>query len=130
MTFLLKWKPDFRETRKRKRIEKEIKKLEKLGRILKPIEETKADRSLIKEQKNRQRSQVELSKEEIDDEYFLKKEWKKYIAQQQDIQMEQIQRALKSQESALKELKKDNMNLYLMAIQVINLAIVLNFLVI
>lgn len=86
-----------------------------------------ADRSLIKEQKNRQRSQVELSKEEIDDEYFLKKEWKKYIAQQHDLQMEQIQRALKSQENALKELKKDNMSLYLMAIQVINLAIVLYF---
>jgi hypothetical protein len=100
-------------------MEKEIKKLERLGRILKPIEENQADRSLIKEQKSRQRSQVVLTKDEIDDEYFLKKEWKKYIAQQHDNQMEQIQRALKSQENALKELKKDNLNLYLHAIQVV-----------
>ena len=35
------------------------------------------------------------------------------------IQMEQIERALKSQEKALKELKRDNIDLYNKAIQVI-----------
>ena len=66
----------------------------------------------------RQRTGIELSKQEIDEEYFLKKEWKKYINQQQNLQMEQIQRALKTQEHALQELKADNFNFYQKAIQV------------
>ena len=35
-----------RETRKRKRLEKEMKRLDRLGRILKPIEEIDGDRSI------------------------------------------------------------------------------------
>ena len=38
-----------RENRKRKRIEKQIKSMEKLGRKMKPIEETEPDRALVKE---------------------------------------------------------------------------------
>ena len=38
-----------RENRKRKRLEKEIKKLEKFGRKLKPIEELEPDRKITKE---------------------------------------------------------------------------------
>jgi len=38
-----------RENRKRKRIEKQIKSMEKLGRKLKPVEETEPDRALVKE---------------------------------------------------------------------------------
>ncbi len=66
----------------------------------------------------RKRSGIELTKQEIDEEYFLKKEWKKYIHQQQNFQMDQIQRALKSQEYALQELKNDSLTLYNKAIQV------------
>ena len=40
------------------------------------------------------------------------------MAQQHSNQMQQIKRALKSQEVALKELKKDNLELYNKAIQV------------
>lgn len=40
------------------------------------------------------------------------------MAQQHEQQMEQLNRALKSQMKALEELKKDNINLYNMAIQV------------
>lgn len=38
-----------RENRKRKRIEKQIKSMEKLGRKMKPVEETEPDRALVKE---------------------------------------------------------------------------------
>ena len=38
-----------RENRKKKKIEKEIKKLERFGRRLKPIEENEPDRALAKE---------------------------------------------------------------------------------
>ena len=38
-----------RENRRKKRIEKEIKKMEKIGRKLKPIEELEPDRSIVKQ---------------------------------------------------------------------------------
>lgn len=59
-----------------------------------------------------------MNKEETNDEYFLNKEWNNYLKNQHRFQMEQIERALKSQELALNELKSDNLNLYNMAIQV------------
>jgi len=68
----------------------------------------------------RKRSGIELTKQEMDEEYFLKKEWKKYIHQQHNFQMDQIQRALKSQEYALQELKCDSSIFYNKAIQVLN----------
>lgn len=40
-----------RENRRKKRIEKEIKKMEKIGRKLKPIEELEPDRVVLKEVK-------------------------------------------------------------------------------
>jgi hypothetical protein len=62
---------------------------------------------------------TEYTKKESDDAYFLKKEWGSYMNHQHLAQMEQIERALRSQEKALKELKKDNVELYNKAIQVI-----------
>lgn len=106
-----------RENRKRKRIEKQIKSMEKLGRKMKPVEETEPDRALVKEADLRKRPVKQLSKEDEDEEFFLKKEWANYMAQQHSNQMQQIKRALKSQEVALKELKKDNLDLYNKAIQ-------------
>ena len=67
----------------------------------------------------RERPMKQFSKEDEDEEFFLKKEWANYMAQQHNNQMEQIKRAIKSQEIALKELKKDNLDLYNKAIQVI-----------
>ncbi len=61
---------------------------------------------------------TEYTKEESDDAFFLKKEWSNYMNHQHVIQMDQIERALRSQEKALKELKKDNLELYNKAIQV------------
>lgn len=60
-----------------------------------------------------------LGKEQEDDEFFLKKEWANYMAQLHKNQMNQLQKALQIQEKALNELKKDNMDLYFKAIQVI-----------
>ena len=67
----------------------------------------------------RKRNVTEYTKKESDDAYFLKKEWANYMNNQHIIQMEQIERALRSQEKALKELKRDNIDLYNKAIQVI-----------
>lgn len=62
---------------------------------------------------------AKLGKEQEDDEFFLKKEWANYMAQLHKNQMNQLQKALQIQEKALNELKKDNMDLYFKAIQVI-----------
>ena len=68
----------------------------------------------------RKREVKDLTKQELDDEYFLKKEWTNFINTQHLNQMSQINLALKFQQKALKELKKDNIHLYNMAIQVEN----------
>lgn len=106
-----------KEGRKKKRLERDIKKMERLGRKLKPIEELEPDRALAKETSLRKRPLGKTNKEQEDDEHFLKKEWSIYTNQQHQMQLSQIQAALKSQELALKELKKDNLSLYNMAIQ-------------
>jgi hypothetical protein len=60
----------------------------------------------------------DLSKNELDDEHFLKKEWANFVNHQHLNQMTQIERALKFQNKALRELRNDNGHLYHMAIQV------------
>lgn len=60
-----------------------------------------------------------FNKQELDDEYFLRRDWANFLNQQHQNQMEQIQRALEFQQKALKELRKDNVMLYNAAIQVI-----------
>jgi hypothetical protein len=66
----------------------------------------------------RKRSVQEPTKQQQDEEYFLRKGWSTYILQQHKYQIEQISLALKSQEKALRELKKDNIDLYNEAIKV------------
>ena len=58
------------------------------------------------------------SQDESNDQYFLKKEWAIFVGRQHMNQIEQLEKALKSQERALIELKKDNFDLYNKAIQV------------
>jgi hypothetical protein len=52
----------------------------------------------------------------VDDEFFLRTEWKRYINQQYTKQMKQIKMALQAQESALNELKRDNERFFFKAI--------------
>jgi large subunit ribosomal protein L40 len=107
-----------KEDRRKRKIEKEIKKLEKMGRKLKPIEELRADQSLLKELDQRKRPEVKLSESEIYNNNSLQIEWSRYKEKQHLEQTDQIKSMLKSQEKALNELKKDNFSLYEMAIQI------------
>ncbi|RNA30496.1 hypothetical protein BpHYR1_034962 [Brachionus plicatilis] len=54
----------------------------------------------------------------LNEEQFLKNEWMNFLKSKQQDQMEQLERALKSQHEALEELKMDNLVLYNAAIQV------------
>jgi len=108
-----------REEKKRRKLEKEIKKLEKYGRQFKPIEELRADRSLMKEIEQRKRTNsVKLTESQIYDYKLLEVDWTKYKTQQSTNESEQLKIMIKSQEKALAELKKDNKSLYEMAIQI------------
>jgi len=116
-----------RERRKTKRIEKEIRRMERFGRKLKPIEEHEPERRVVKEAAQRKRVEAKTTatsptkgagaEQESDDAFFLRREWTNYINQQHNAQMEQIRLALRSQDKALKELKKDNVDLYNKAVQ-------------
>ena len=61
---------------------------------------------------------MQIDKCEIDEEFFLRNEWKRYINQQHNKQMRQIELALNVQEMALNELKRDNVHFFLKAVQV------------
>lgn len=107
-----------REDRKRRKIEKEIKKLEKFGRQLKPINELRADKDLLKEVNVRKRKNLtKKSEDEVYNEGSLVLEWSRYKITQNSEQMKQINTAIQMQSKALKELKKDNLSLYEMAIE-------------
>lgn len=49
---------------------------------------------------------------------IFEKEWTRYKLQQHKNELEQMKNFMNSQEKALKELKKDNIELYNMAIKV------------
>ena len=73
--------------------------------------------------RQRQRASLDAKKKEASESeevFFLKREWNRHQTQQHLIQMDQIQRAFRSQNKALDELKKDNPQLYTKAIQVIS----------
>jgi len=107
-----------REEKRKKNLLKQIKLLEKQDKVLKPIVEHREDHKLMKELDLRKRTVPELTKEERNEQFDIAKEWSQYVLQQNTIKLEQIRRALISQENALNELKKDDYYLYKMAIQV------------
>ncbi|CAF2410083.1 unnamed protein product [Rotaria sp. Silwood2] len=107
-----------REDRKRRRYEKAIDKLEKFKLQLKPIHEYESERRILKELNIRQRSSVELTSEETTRRLMLNRDWAKHKHRQHQQEITFISRALKSQESALEQLKIESEELYEQALQV------------
>ncbi|KAF5304929.1 hypothetical protein FQR65_LT00813 [Abscondita terminalis] len=67
-----------REDRKKRKLEKQIRKLERNARQLKPIEECEIPLAILDSQKQRVRKTVQLSKEVIEQRAALEKQWAKY----------------------------------------------------
>lgn len=117
-----------KEDRRKRKIEKEIKKLERFGRQFKPIEELRADRSVLKEVDNRKRTDLaKLTPTENYDNQTLEVKWAKYKLKQFLNETNQISVMVKSQEKALRNLKKDDEKLYEMAISLDEKLIELKF---
>ncbi|CAH8866829.1 unnamed protein product [Trichobilharzia szidati] len=103
--------------RKIRKIEKEIKRLSRFDRRLKPIEEIEGDRQLMKELKSRQRSPIDISENEVDQRISVWKCWTRYQTEVTHRENRLYKSVLTAQQKALKCLFETSPNLYKEAIQ-------------
>ncbi|CAH2094711.1 unnamed protein product [Euphydryas editha] len=101
-----------REERRRKRIEKQIRRLEKNARQLKPIEEIEPPLHLLDEMGKRKRPAVVLTQEEIEARALLLKDWTRYKKQEYISNVNQIDRIMAAQRRALDMLYEESEELY------------------
>ncbi|CAG9857804.1 unnamed protein product [Phyllotreta striolata] len=106
-----------REERKKKKLEKAIRKLEKHARKLKPIGECEIPFDLLDTLNERKRSLPALSSEILDKRALLEKRWANYKREQRLIDVQMLDRIQYSQQRALDELRKESEELYQEAIQ-------------
>ncbi|XP_011203917.1 39S ribosomal protein L40, mitochondrial [Bactrocera dorsalis] len=106
-----------REDRRKKKLEKQIRRLEKNARQLKPIEELEIPLTLLDEKDKRTRKLLPLSDKDLETRALLTKKWAKYKHQQKVSDFQTIDRLLQSQNKALDELRKESEELYQEAIQ-------------
>ncbi|XP_026494389.2 large ribosomal subunit protein mL40 [Vanessa tameamea] len=101
-----------REERRRKRLEKQIRRLEKNARQLKPIEEIEPPLHLLDEMKKRKRPAVNISEEEQEARALLLKDWTRYKKQEYISNVNQIDRIMAAQRRALDMLYEESEELY------------------
>lgn len=106
-----------REDRRRKRLEKQIRKLEKNSRQLKPIEDLETPIELIDQQDQRARKVPAISEEENEYRMILMKKWAKYRNEEILKDYQAIDRMVSAQKKALDELRFESEELYEAAIQ-------------
>ncbi|PVD27611.1 hypothetical protein C0Q70_12775 [Pomacea canaliculata] len=107
-----------REMKRRKKIEKQMKRLEKYGRRLKPIDEIEGEPKLKRELTLRARELPPLTQEETESHALLQKQWARYKFRQFVQEVHAISSILQEQDRALEELRFESPELYQMAIQV------------
>ncbi|XP_046627080.1 39S ribosomal protein L40, mitochondrial [Neodiprion virginianus] len=107
-----------REEKRKRRLEKLIKRMEKGALQYKPIEECEVPMKLIDEKDERMRHLPPISDETTDERELLKKAWSLYKLRQHYRLMRMVDRVLGSHQKALDELKMESEELYLEAIQV------------
>ncbi|XP_011863660.1 PREDICTED: 39S ribosomal protein L40, mitochondrial [Vollenhovia emeryi] len=106
-----------REERKKKKIEKQIRRLQKQVKQLKPISELEVPSKLIDEKEQRLRKLPPISEEEAESRILLQKSWNKYKTQQHVATVQAIDSIFYSQQRALDELRAESEDLYQEATQ-------------
>ncbi|XP_063628071.1 large ribosomal subunit protein mL40 [Cydia splendana] len=101
-----------REERRRKKIEKQIRRLEKNARQLKPIDELEVPLHLMDQIKKRKRPEPKLPAEEIEARALLQKDWARYKREEYIATVAQIDRIMASQRRALDKLYEVSEDLY------------------
>ncbi|KAI5706682.1 hypothetical protein M8J75_010403 [Diaphorina citri] len=107
-----------REDRRKKKVEKEIKKLRKNAQQLKPIDELEIPHALLAQREIRSRALPPLSEEVIESRSNLIKEWGIYRSKEAQKDYKLIDRLIYSQQRALDELRLESEELYQEAIQI------------
>ncbi|KAG7204229.1 hypothetical protein KM043_002057 [Ampulex compressa] len=107
-----------REERRRRKIEKQIRRLEKGAKVLKPITGIDIPQKLIDEKEIRTRKAPSLSMEEINSRAALTKKWQAYKTKEYLADMQVMDNIIYSQQRALDELKAESEELYIEAIQI------------
>ncbi|XP_063705624.1 large ribosomal subunit protein mL40 [Culicoides brevitarsis] len=106
-----------REERRRKKLEKAIRKLERNEKQLKPIEECEVSLTLKDEQKQRERKLAPLTDEIKEQRAALIKEWCNYRNEQKVRDVQLMEMLNQSHMKALQELRAVSEDLYQEAIQ-------------
>ncbi|XP_076438414.1 large ribosomal subunit protein mL40-like [Babylonia areolata] len=106
-----------RENKRKKKIEKQMKRLEKFGRRFKPIEEIEGDLKIRRELEMRRRPAEELAFEEKERRALLHKEWARVRMREYKQECTVWARVVNAQQRALDELRFESEELYQMAIQ-------------
>lgn len=107
-----------REERKRKKLEKQIRRLEKNARQLKPIDELEVPLNLIDEKNVRTRHLPVLTAEEQERRILLNKKWAAYKNQEKLSDYKLLDKLVNAQNKALEELRFESEELYQEAIQI------------
>ncbi|XP_030763429.1 39S ribosomal protein L40, mitochondrial [Sitophilus oryzae] len=105
-----------REERKKRKLEKQIRRLEKNAKQFKPIEECEVSLTILDEKLERQR-EVVLSEETLEKRILLEKKWANYKRVQLLDDLQMIDRVMFAQQRALDQLRKESEELYQEAIQ-------------
>ncbi|XP_005097050.1 39S ribosomal protein L40, mitochondrial isoform X1 [Aplysia californica] len=107
-----------REAKKIKRIEKEIKRLTRFGRILKPVAEIEGVKKSVFDTKERRRGSAVLSFDESEHRALLHKSWARQQTRYWHEEYQLCARLRAAQEEALAELRAESEELYQAAIKI------------
>ncbi|RZF47393.1 hypothetical protein LSTR_LSTR009132 [Laodelphax striatellus] len=108
-----------REDRKKRKLEKQIRRKEKGSRQLKPIDECEVPEVLLKDEKKLRVRQVEkLTEQEVIGRVRILKAWAGYRRKQSFNDIQMMDRLMFSQQHALDELRKESEYLYQEAIKI------------
>ncbi|XP_072929772.1 large ribosomal subunit protein mL40 [Epargyreus clarus] len=101
-----------REDRRRKKLEKQIRRLEKNAQQLKPIDELEVPLHLIDQMSKRKRPPVQLTAEQVEARALLEKDWARYKRKEFMANIAQIDRIMSAQKRALDQLYEESEELY------------------
>ncbi|XP_011504364.1 PREDICTED: 39S ribosomal protein L40, mitochondrial isoform X2 [Ceratosolen solmsi marchali] len=107
-----------REERKKRKLEKFIRRLEKHAEMLKPIHEIEVSKELEKEAHYRRRCGLRLSFKTLEKRAFMFKEWNRYKSAQHREHAKLIRLYMSAKLKALNKLKEISYSLYLDAIKI------------
>lgn len=106
-----------REERRKRKLEKQIRRLQKSAKTLKPIDDLEVPLNLLDEKATRQRKLPELSAAVKEERAALIKEWSIYRNKLHAQNLQIIDNLVSAQQKALQELRAESEELYQEAVQ-------------